>query len=109
MRGQLFEVWEGFAEKDTTETGNGVAQGEAMACVPAQKHERGLREMEGNMGWLKCRVKDGRWGRNRLRRAAGGRQILQGLEGLLSHWGERGDFGELTQPELRFRKITPVP
>lgn len=58
MRGQLFEAWEGFAQKDIIET-EWVTHGEAMACVPAQKHERCLREMEGNTGWLKCRVKDG--------------------------------------------------
>lgn len=50
MRGQLFEVWEGFTEEEIIETGVRVAQGGALACAQAQRPKRSLRETEGNSG-----------------------------------------------------------
>ena len=79
MRGQLFEVWEGFTEEEIIETGARVAQGGAMACAQAQKPKRSLRETEGNSGWLKCRR--GRWGLEQTSEVSKG-QIMQGCEGL---------------------------
>ena len=50
MRGQLFEAWEGFTERDIIETGNGWPRQKQWLVYEHRNMREALRKMEDNTG-----------------------------------------------------------